>query len=304
MPVPAPSRPRRLRVAVSAAAVVGALAACAPADSGSTTTTPQASGSASPSASASAACAKDQLQLQKPGTLTIGTDKPAYAPWFVDDDPTNGKGFESAVAYAVAEKLGFAKDDVEWTVASFNSVLAPGPKNFDFDVNQVSITEDRRKNIDFSSGYYDVTQAVVTAKGSKIAGAKSIADLKDAKLGAQVGTTSYQTITDVIQPSAKPAVFDKNDDAKLALDNGQVDGIVVDLPTALYLAAAEIKDGIVVGQFENAGGTPEQFGLVLDKGSPLTACVSKAVDALRSDGTLDQIEQEWLTGDAGAPVLK
>ncbi len=304
MPVPPPSPPPRQRVPRSAPAVVGALAACAPADSGSTTTTPQASGSASPSASASAACAKDQLQLQKPGTLTIGTDKPAYAPWFVDDDPTNGKGFESAVAYAVAEKLGFAKDDVEWTVASFNSVLAPGPKNFDFDVNQVSITEDRRKNIDFSSGYYDVTQAVVTAKGSKIAGAKSIADLKAAKLGAQVGTTSYKTITDVIAPTAEPAVFDKNDDAKLALANGQVDGIVVDLPTALYLAAAEIENGVVVGQLENGGGTPEQFGLVLDKGSPLTACVSAAVDQLRADGTLDKLEQQWLTDEAGAPVLK
>ncbi len=304
MSVTSPSRPGRLRAAVSVAAVVGALAACAPADGGSTTTTPQASGSASGSASASSACAKDKLALQKPGTLTIGTDKPAYSPWFVDDDPTNGKGFESAVAYAVAEELGFAKDEVEWTVASFNAVLAPGPKAFDFDVNQISITEDRRKNVDFSSGYYDVTQAVVTSKGSKIAGAKSIADLKGAKLGAQVGTTSFKTITDVIAPTAEPAVFDKNDDAKLALANGQVDGIVADLPTALYLAAAEIENGLVVGQLENTGGTPEQFGLVLDKGSPLTTCVSAAVDSLRADGTLDRLEQQWLTDEAGAPVLK
>lgn len=294
----------RLAVLAGCASVAGALAACAPADTVTTTTTSATGGAATSASATPDTCAKDQLKVRTPGTLTVGTDKPAYSPWFVDDDPSNGKGFESAVAYAVAEKLGFDRGEVKWTVASFNSVIAPGPKKFDVDINQVSITEERRENIDFSSGYYDVAQALVSRKGSKVADAKSIADLKDAKLGAQVGTTSYKTITDVIQPTGKPRVYDTNDQAKLALDNGQVDGIVVDLPTALYLAAAEIKDGIVVGQFENAGGEQEQFGLVLDKGSPLTACVSQAVDALREDGTLDRLEQEWLTGEAGAPVLK
>jgi polar amino acid transport system substrate-binding protein len=238
------------------------------------------------------------------GTLTIATDSPAFEPWFVDNDPTNGKGYESAVAYAVAKQLGFAPTDVTWVVAGFNSVIAPGPKNFDVDVNQVSISDERRQAVDFSSGYYDVTQALVAVKGNPAASAKSIADLKKVKLGAAVGTTSLKAITDQIQPETKPAVFDDNDKAKLALSNGQIDGLAVDLPTALYMAAAEIKDGVVVGQLPNAGGTPEQFGMVLEKGSALTPCVSQAVDALRANGTLKQLEQQWLTSSAGAPVLQ
>ena len=300
----------RLGVAAAVVAVAAALAGCAPADESVSTSSTTSSG-ATTSASAGAAgglegCGKDQLKVRTPGKFTIATDKPAYEPWFKDDDPTNGEGYESAVAYAVADKLGFAKGDVTWTVAAFNSVIAPGPKAFDVDINQVSITPERAKNVDFSTGYYDVAQALVTTKGSKVAGAKSIADLKGAKLGAQVGTTSFRTITDQIKPTAKPSVFDKNDDAKLALGNGQIDGLVVDLPTALYLAAAEIKDGVVVGQFQNAAGSgsQEQFGLVLDKGSALTSCVSKAVDALRQDGTLADLQKQWLTESAGAPVLQ
>lgn len=289
------SRVARLVLAATGVAVLTGAVGCAPQEE-----TP----AAAPSGSSSPACGKDSLATLAKGKLTIGTDKPAYSPWFVDDTPSNGKGFESAVAYAVAQKLGFAPADVVWTIATFDSAIQPGKKPFDVDVNQVSITDERKKNIDFSSGYYDVTQAVVSTKTSKIAGAKTLADLKGAKLGAQVGTTSYATITDLIKPDAAPAVFNKNDDAKLALGNGTVDGIVVDLPTALYLAAAEIDGGIVVGQFENSGGTPEQFGLVLDKGSPLTGCVTQAVDALRADGTLKQLETTWLTDTAGAPVLK
>jgi len=282
---------------LAALAGVGGLAACASSSSGGTTTPATASGVGTNP------CAKDALAVRTPGKLTIATDKPAYTPWFVDDKPSNGKGFESAVAYAVANKLGFTPAEVAWTVASFNSVIAPGPKNFDFDINEVSITDERKQTIDFSSGYYDVTQAVVTVKGSKIENAKSIADLKDAKLGAQVGTTSYDTIKNVIKPTQQPAVFNTNDDAKLALTNGQIDGLVLDLPTALFEANADLKNGVLVGQFANQGGTPEQFGLVLDKGSKLTACVTQAVDALRADGTLKQLEQQWLTSTAGAPVL-
>ncbi|HET9655539.1 MAG TPA: ABC transporter substrate-binding protein [Kineosporiaceae bacterium] len=292
---------RRAGAALAAVTAAIALAACAPASSGTSSASSPASGSGS---SATSSCAKDQLKLRTAGKLTIATDNPVYAPWFVDNKPANGKGFESAVAYAVAKKLGFAETDVVWATANFNSVTQPGPKNFDFDINEVSITDERKKAVDFSSGYYDVTQAVVTIKGSRIAGATSVADLRSAKLGAQVGTTSYTTITDVIKPDAKPAVFNSNDDAKAALGNGQIDGLVLDLPTALFEANADLKDGVLVGQFENGAGAPEQFGLVLDKGSALTVCVTRAVDGLRADGTLKQLEQQWLTSTAGAPILK
>jgi len=294
--------PRNLVLA--ALAPLTLLVACAPADAPTT-----AASTSAASASASASCTKDTLKVRTPGTLTVGTDKPAYAPWFVDDNPANGKGYESAVAYAVAEKLGFARADVTWTTASFSSVIAPGPKTFDFDINQVSITDERRKNIDFSSGYYDVTQAVVTVKGSKAAGAKGLADLAGLKIGAQVGTTSLKAIEEIIKPSAKAAVFNTNDDAKLALANGTIDAIVVDLPTALFLSAVGTKDGgldngVLIGQLGGSSSKTEQFGLVLDKGSPLTECVSQAVDALREGGTLTKLESQWLTGTAGAPVLK
>jgi len=288
---------RRGSAALATAALLAALAGCAASSSTSTSTAAGASGSAS------ASCAKDQLKLKTPGKFTVGTDNPVYEPWFKDNKPASGRGFESAVAYAVAQKLGFAQGDVTWVTATFNSAIAPGPKNFDVDVNEVSVTPARKKAVDFSSGYYDVTQAVVTIKGSKLAAAKSIADLKGAKLGAQVGTTSYQTVTDVIRPTAAPAVFNTNDDAKLALQNKQIDGLVLDLPTALYEANSDLKDGVLIGQFANTGGTPEQFGLVLDLKSPLTTCVSQAVDALRADGTLKKLESQWLTASAGAPVL-
>jgi polar amino acid transport system substrate-binding protein len=298
---------RRAGAAVTAAAAALVLAACAPASSGgspASSSGSSASGSAGSGSAAASSCGKDQLKVKSAGKLTVATDNPVYEPWFTDNKPANGNGFESAVAYAVAKQLGFAAADVTWATASFTSAISPAPKNFDFDINEVSITDERKKAIDFSSGYYDVTQAVVTIKGSRIAGAKSIADLKSAKLGAQVGTTSYSTITDVIKPDAKPAVFNTNDDAKAALSNGQIDGLVLDLPTALYEANADLKNGVLVGQFENGTAAPEQFGLVLDKGSPLTSCVTQAVDALRADGTLKQLEQKWLTATAGAPILQ
>jgi len=298
----------RLFAVLAAGSVAALTAACAPASSVSTSASAAPAASATSSAAATSAaadaCAKDSLKLHTPGKFTIATDNPVYEPWFVDNKPANGKGYESAVAYAVAAKLGFTNADVVWTQASFNSAIAPGPKTFDVDVNEVSITPDRAKAVDFSTGYYDVTQAVVTIKGSKIEKAASIADLKSAKLGAQVGTTSYKTITDVIAPTAKAAVFNTNDDAKAALVNGTIDGLVLDLPTALFEANADLKNGVLVGQFANGSGTPEQFGLVLDLGSPLTTCVSKAVDALRADGTLKNLETTWLTASAGAQVLK
>jgi polar amino acid transport system substrate-binding protein len=286
--------PRSAAIAL-AATLVAALAACAPQDEPA-----DSPATASPSAS----CAKDQLQLENPGKFTVGTDKPAYEPWFVDDTPANGKGYESAVAYAVAEKLGFAATDVSWIVVPFTNAYAPGDKKFDVDINQVSITEPRRKAVDFSSGYYDLAQTVVSVADSPIAAAKTVAALKDAKLGAQVGTTSYTAIQEQIQPSKKAAVYDTNDLAVQALQNGQLDGIVVDLPTAFYMASAQLDEGLIVGQLPPAAsGQPDQLGMVLAKGSPLTACVSQAVDALKADGTLDKLESQWLSGSGGAPKL-
>ncbi|MFI5496266.1 ABC transporter substrate-binding protein [Actinoplanes sp. NPDC051859] len=248
------------------------------------------------------ACSSGQLGTRTEGKLTIGTDNPAYEPWFSENKPANGKGFESSVAYEVAKRLGYSAENVVWTQVTFTNAIAPGPKTFDFDINQFSITPERRKAVDFSSSYYLVRQTVITTKGSKIAGATSIAELKGATLGAQVGTTSYQAITDLIEPDAKAQVFNNNDDAKKALENKQVDGIVVDLPTAFYMTAAELDDGVIVGQLPQVG-VPEQFGLVLDLGSKLTPCVTQAVDQLRQDGTLATLEKTWLAGASGAPEL-
>lgn len=294
---------RHLAVVTLTAAAI-ALSACAPtdeADSGTDAGTDSAETSES-EAPAADACTPDALETVADGTLTIATDDPAYEPWFVDNDPTNGEGYESAVAYAIAEQLGYTAEQVAWVKVPFNKVVQPGPKEFDFDVNQVSITEARREAVDFSSGYYDVVQTVITNKGSAIDGATSLADLADAKLGAQVGTTSYTAITDQIQPSAEPAVFDTNDQAVQSLKNGQIDGIVVDLPTAYFMTAVQLDDGVIVGQLPLPDGEPEQFGAVLAKDSPLTDCVSQAVDTLREDGVLDQIGQEWLA-QQGAPEL-
>jgi polar amino acid transport system substrate-binding protein len=249
------------------------------------------------------ACAKDQLKTLTAGKLTIGTDDPVYPPWFVDNKPDNGQGFEGAVAAAVATKLGYAATEVAWTRVTFNNAIAPGAKKYDFDINEFSITEDRKKAVDFSSPYYDVTQAVIALKSSKIASAKSLADLKNAKLGAQVGTTSYRAITEVIKPTVQPAVLNNNDDAKKQLQNGTLDGVVLDLPTAFFVTSAEIDNSLVVGQVPQPSGTPEQFGLVLDKGSALTSCVSQAVDALKADGTLAKLQTQWLAQVAGAPVF-
>jgi len=255
---------------------------------------------ANPSTAASSGASLPTLTK---GFLTIGTDNPAYTPWFDSNKPANGKGFESAIAYAVAKQLGFPASKVKWVVAPFNTVIQPGKKAFDFDINEVSITPERAKAVDFSTGYYDVAQALVTTTKSKIAKAKSIADLANAKLGASVGSTSYSTITDVIKPKSKASVFDTNDLATAALKNGQIDGLVLDLPTAFYVAGAELTNGLIVGQFAPKAGS-DQFGLVLTKGSTLTKSVSAAVDALRVNGTLKALAAKWLASVGGAPVLK
>jgi polar amino acid transport system substrate-binding protein len=256
-------------------------------------------------------CEKDSLSLVNDGQLTVGTDNPAYPPWFGGSemapwkvsDPRSGQGFESAVAYAVAGKLGFAKDEVKWIVVPFNTSYAPGPKKFDLDINEISYTPARAKVVDFSDSYYNVNQAIVVRKGTKIASAKSIADLKPYKLGVQIGTTSYQYIKDTIKPSKQPAVYDTNDAAVAALKNGQTDALVVDLPTAFYVTAAQVPNSKILGQFPTSS-TGEHFGIVLQKGSSLTSCINQALTELKADGTLQQIQDKWLSKVAGAPVLK
>jgi polar amino acid transport system substrate-binding protein len=292
-------RRRPLPLAVAAAAAL-AVTACAPQSSESGSSTSSSSAAESP---AGEECSPESLETLEPDTLTIATDQPAYEPWVVGDAPESGEGFEAAVAYAVAEQLGYSEDQVTWTRVPFNAAIQPGERPFDFDINQFSITEERRQAVDFSSPYYTVSQAVITTAGSAAEGATSIADLEDLRIGAQVATTSLDALTEVIAPNGDPVVFNSNDDAKLALQNGQVDAIVVDLPTAFFITAAELEDGVIVGQLETEDESGDQFGLLLEKDSPLTDCVSQAVDALREDGTLADLEQEWLADVADAPVL-
>lgn len=271
-----------------------------------------ASASAAPAAPAGIpGCSIDSLKLVEDGVLTIGADNPAFPPWFGGDqktkpwkvsDPYSGKGYESAVAYAVAKQLGFARADVKWTPVPFNNSYAPGKKPFDFYITQVSYKPERAKAVDFSKSYYFVNQAVVGRKGKPIASVRSVAGLKRFKLGAQLGTTSYDTIVDVIRPATKPLVFDTNDAAVKALKNGQIDGIVVDLPTAFFVTAVQVPDGKIIGKLATRG-TRERFGLVLQKGSSLTACVNRALDRLWANGTIKSLQRIWLAR-AGAPDLR
>jgi polar amino acid transport system substrate-binding protein len=292
----------RRSLAVAALPFVLAVAACAPEDADDTTGADPADTS---TASASAdECTTDTLPLRQPGQLTIGTDSPAYEPWFVDNDPTNGKGFESAVAYAVAEELGFTADQVEWVTVPFNKSYAPGPKNFDFDINQISINAKRAEAVDFSDGYYQAAQAVIALEGTAGAEATSLADLRGLRLGAQTGTTSLTAIRDVIQPDQEPLVFEDTNVAKQALQNDQVDAILADLPTAFYISAAEITNSVLVGQFQPETGEQEEFGLLFEQGSELVPCVNAALATLREDGTLDQLEQQWLSDVVSVPELQ
>jgi polar amino acid transport system substrate-binding protein len=275
--------------------------------------TPSAASTAAASTAASAAatdeCSPANLTTITGGQLTIGTDSPAYPPYFVTEDPamengdpTSGLGFESALAYAVAEGLGFTKDQVKWEVVPFNSSYAPGDKNFDFDINQISITPERAEVVDFSDGYYTVNQAVVALADSPIAGATTIAELQKANLGAQVGTTSAKFIDEVVMPTNQAQIFNDTNDAKSAMQAGQIDGLVVDLPTAFYITAAEIENSKIVGQFAAQEGG-EQFGLLFAKGNPLVTCVNKVLGELKASGELQAIQDQWLAGES-APYIK
>ena len=259
------------------------------------------------SAAAAASC-----PTVKPGQLTIGTDNPAYPPWYAGgtkssfwkiNDPASGQGFESAVAYAVAKQLGYPKAKVAWTYIPFDKSFAPGPKSFDFDINQISYTPQRAKVVSFSSSYYDVNQAIVVLKGTKIANVHSVAGLRGFKLGAQLGTTSYAYITANVKPSQKPSVYPSNAGAIQALKNKQIDGLVVDLPTAFYVTAVQVPNSKILGQFPSESGG-EHFGMVFAKSNPLVGCVNKALATLKQNGTLAHLQQQWLAKATGAPVLK
>jgi polar amino acid transport system substrate-binding protein len=277
----------RIKSGIAAAAIVAfALTGCAPADT--------------------AATDESTITTITPGKLTIGTGDPAYSPWVINFTPETGEGFEAALAYAVAEELGFSAENVVWVGTNFEEAIAPGAKNFDFNLQQFTITPERKENVDFSEPYYVTTQAVVTIKGSAAEGITNLAGLKDLLIGAASGTTSFKAIEEIIAPTAGAQAFNSNDDAKAALAAGTIDAIVVDLPTAFFLSSAApefggLEGGQVVGQLSGAG-VGESFGLVLDKGSSLTAAVSAAIKTLRDNGTLAELEKKWLT-DAGAPVL-
>ncbi len=260
----------------------------------------------------SASCTPASLNLVTPGTLTIGTDNPAYPPWYGGgspkgsswkiNDPSTGKGFESAVAYAVAKQLGFTKAQVKWAYTPFDKSYAPGKKSFDFDINQISYTPARAKVVTFSSSYYDVNQSIVVLKGSKIAAVHTVAGLSSFKLGAQLGTTSYDYIKNTIKASGV-SVFDTNDAAVQALKNKQIDGIVVDLPTAFYVTAVQVSNGEILGQFPTPPGG-EHFGMVFAKGNSLAGCVNGALKTLKANGALAKLQATWLAKATGAPVLK
>ncbi len=323
-------------LAIAAALVAACTSAPAATPLASSTPVPSTAPTAAPSEAAAStapslaatpaptpnACAPANLTLKTAGTLTIGTDNPAYPPYFAASspnpspwqlgDPTNQQGFESAVAYAVATQLGFATGQVKWIVVPFDNSYQPGAKPFDFYLAQVSYTDARAKAVDLSDGYYFVAQSVVAMKGNALGSVTSIAGMKTFKFGAQVGTTAYDTIKNTIQvPSSQISVYNSNDAAIKALQAKQIDGLVVDLPTAFYITAAQLVDknynplASIVGQFPvQQGPTAEHFSLVLGKGSPLTGCVNQAIQAITADGSLAQITKTWLADKANAPVLQ
>lgn len=286
-----------LAVLALVAALALALVGCGSDDEAADTTTTAADGGGE-----AGACDPASLPLKEAGTLTVATGEPAFEPWVVDDDPTNQEGYEAAVVYAVAEQLGIEADAVTWTRTGFDEAVAPGEKDYDFNVQQYSITAERDEVVDFSDGYYTVEQAIVAAEDNDIASATSIADLKSAQLGAAIGTTSLDYIEDVIQPDSDPLVFDDNAAAKAAFDAGQVDGIVFDLPTAYYITAVEIEGSSIVGVLPQEGEA-EQLGFLFEDGSELVGCVNEALAALTDDGTLAALEEEWLNQGGDIPTL-
>jgi polar amino acid transport system substrate-binding protein len=305
---------RKWMLAMATLAMLGA--ACAPEE------TPPATGpTGSPTEHETAA---DCLQVNRDALhttgayatreLTVATGNPAFPPWWEGgttdehpewefNDPHLGEGYEGAVTFEVAERLGFTEDKVTFVPIGFNKSFAPGPKPFDFVLQQISFAPERTEGVDFSESYYDVNQALVSVQGSPIADATTVAELQDAELGAPIGTTSLTYVEENIQPTTQPAVYDDLAAAVQDLKNGQVDGIVVDLPTAFFVTAVQIPKGVIVGQFPTVG-SQEYFAMAFEKGSPLVECVNLALDEMKADGTLDDIRQEWLADKADAPVIE
>jgi len=247
------------------------------------------------------ACAPEALDPYKDEVLTVGTERPAFPPYFENDDPINGKGFESALAYAIADRLGFGRSSVEWTAVPFNSSFAPGPKRFDFELNQISITPQREEVVDFSIPYYSAAQAVLVPKESELEESTSLEQFKDAKIGVRDGSTSLDAVNDRIDPGEEPTVFETSQKLVSALKDGQVDAVVVDLPTAIFLRDSELPGSTVVGQFEAPGG--DEWGALLAEDSELTGCVDFALQNMIDDGTLEEITRQWMSDVAEAPDL-
>lgn len=288
---------RRIMIAAAAAVIATGLAAC-----GSSSSSGGASASTgATSGAASCSHASIQKMLYQPGVLTVATDKPAYPPWFIANDPANGKGYESAVAYAVAAQLGFSKSGVKWAYEPFNNSYAPGPKKFDFDINEISVTPQRAQAVTFSDSYYDVQQSLVALKGTPIVTKHSPADLKGYVFGDQVGTTSLAFITSQIQPTAQPKVFNTLNDVKQALQTHQIAALVTDTPTAQFISSSEISGSVMVGQFPSTG---EHYGLLFSKGNPLAACVDKALATLKSNGTLQSLQKQYLQIYLAVPTIQ
>lgn len=248
-------------------------------------------------------CTVKHLPLTNPGRFTVATDSPAYPPWFADNNPNNGQGYESALIYAIAKNLGFTADQVDWVEVGFNSAIAPGEKTFDVDIDQVSITAQRRQNVDLSDPYYDDYQAVITIEGDKLAGISSLAELQGGKLGAQADSTSLAAINDLIKPVVPPTAFSTNDAAVKALEKEQIDGLVVDLPTAVQMTSGEVDGGLMIGRLPTKNSDPEQFGLVLDHGSKLTPCINQTLQTLHDNGTIARLQGKWLNLP-DVPLLK
>ena len=289
---------RRIMITAAAVALGTGLAACGSSSSGSGASS---AGSGTPSTAASCTNAAIQKDLFTKGVLTVGTDKPVYPPWFESNDPANGKGYESAVAYAVASQLGFKKSQVKWAYEPFDNSYAPGPKKFDFDINEVSVTPQRAQAVTFSNSYYDVQQALVALEGTPIVTKHAPADLKTYVFGDQVGTTSLAFINSQIQPTQTPKVFETLNDVKQALQTHQIAALVADTPTAQFISSSEIKHSVMVAQFPSTG---EHFGLLFEKGNPLVGCVNKALATLHSNGTLAALQKKYLQVYLSVPTIK
>lgn len=307
----------RLRFAVPVLSLAMIAAGCSSSPSGTASDTPPSEGASSTTASsedtasasdstadaATAACSPDKIETKEKGKLTVATGEVVFEPWMKDDKPENGEGFESALVYAVADKLGYKQDDVKWVRTGFDEAIKPGEKDWDLNIQQYSITDERKQVVDFSAPYYTVQQAIVAAKGAKVKDAKTLADLKGAKLGAQVGSTSLNYIDDEIKPDAPAQAYDDNAAAKSAIDAGQVDGVVFDLPTAYYVTAVEMPEANIVGVLPQASGG-EAMGMLLPKGSPVKTCLDQAIDELDKAGEIKALQDKWLTAGGDIATLE